>query len=134
MGDIGDCISEIIKQNAINRDPDLVYNIINSFVQCCLKRKLGNIKEIAENFSKLLDIDFGEQKAEIKKNLRPTLSSIRYKYCNKQLSEKNEETEDRIVDCYKKIFNEKKKKKFTKFRSRLQSPYQSTNSSNKQLL
>ena len=131
---IGKGISEIIKEDKINRDPDLVSNIFNGFVRGCLERKPDNIKEIAENFSQLLDIDFGEHEAKIKKNLRPTLASIHCEYCNKQLSEKNEETEDRIVDCYKKIFNETDGEKITKFRLRLQRSYQSTNSSNTQLL
>ena len=135
LGDIGDCISEIIKQNAINCDPKLVYNIIVGFIQGYLVKKPDNIKDIAENFSKLLDIDFGKQEAKIKEKLRLTLSSIASRYRDNISAYSDKKgIEDQIVECYKKIFNETDEEKINNFRLRLQRPYKSTNSSNEQLL
>ena len=123
LKDIGKCIYNILNDEEIKGDSDLVSHIIDTFVQDCLKLRPYTTKEdIAEIFSKLLDIDFGTNETKIKSRLKSTLSSIENQHrtntftnsSNKQLSKEYEkQTETQLLNCHKKLLDERNNGKIT---------------------
>ena len=140
LKDIGKCIYNILNDEEIKGDSDLVSHIIDTFVQDCLKLRPYTAKEdIAEIFSKLLDIDFGTNETKIKSRLKSTLSSIENQHrtntftnsSNKQLSKEYEkQTETQLLNRHNKLLDERNNGKITNScYDSPQPPYPPTNSS-----
>ncbi len=118
---IGDVISGVIQTDEIKDNPNLVFDIINGFVQGCLTTKPDNIKDITESFFNLFNSNFGEKEKEIKDKLKPVFSLIVSQYfiniltnsSNKQLSEEDKkQTETQLFECYKELFHVENKQEF----------------------